>query len=116
MTKPSGLIPEGGSVTLTCLTDESNPVADIVWTKGNTVITTGVANTVVTDGVKYNGERRQSVLRFTASRSDNMVVYNCYVTGQRFKDSHTLNVECMYFINFNWYASYCRSHISAVCV
>ena len=95
MTKPSGFIIEGGDVTLTCLTDESNPLADIVWTKGTTVITAGVTNTVVTTGVQYKGVKRQSVLSFTSSRTNNMVVYSCSVKGQQLKDQYTVAVKCM---------------------
>ena len=91
-----GFSTEGGSVTLKCLTDEANPVANIIWTRGNDVITTGITNTEVTKGTKYNGKKRDSVLTFTASRTDNNVAYTCALREQeQLKDQHTVQVKCM---------------------
>ena len=90
----NGLVFEGTTMTLICLTDEGNPTPVITWTRsGQNPPMSGSTHTVL-DG-DYNADRRRSVYTISASRSLHNVVYTC-TTGSH-SDTHTLQVKCKCF-------------------
>ena len=79
---PSGVIVEGDSVTLNCISD-SNPPAEISWFKGGTIVGSG---------------RIYSISKIS---SDDSGEYKCKSTnehGEKYSDTVTLNVMCEFII------------------
>ena len=93
---PSGPLSENTEVTFTCVTDEAEPTADVVWTvDGNT---RSSDNDSTEDGM-YNAQMRSSVLTVRVNRTQNNKKVECRVSGMpAINDTTTLNVTCMCII------------------
>ena len=95
MLRPShyGLVAENVVITLTCLTDESNPTADIVWSRDGETVNSGITVSEVSG--QYNVKKRKSILKLTTEKKLNGVQYKCHVDGKSsVSDSVLLEVEC----------------------
>ena len=95
---PSGTVQNNSEVTLTCTTDEANPTANIVWKREGQTVT---ASDVRTVNGEHNAQKRISVLTMTATRSLNLVVFQCSVDGTAIQKQYTLGVECKYEYNLH---------------
>ena len=91
---PSGPVSENTEMTFTCVTDEAEPTADVVWSvDGNT----RSSDSDSTEEGMYNTQKRRSVLTVRVNRSLNKKKVECYVSGKSaIKDTKTLDVRCMY--------------------
>ena len=89
---PSGQISENTEVTFTCVTDEAEPTADVVWSvDGNT----RSSNSDSTEEGMYNTQKRRSVLTVRVDRTLNKKKVECYVSGNtEATDSFELDVRC----------------------
>ena len=95
MTKlPSGLVPEDTEVMFTCLTDEANPTASVIWTVDGD---SRSFSTALTEDVNtYNALRRKSVLILTADKTLHNRKVKCLVFGSTgIAAEETLDVACM---------------------
>ena len=89
----TGLIAENVDVTLTCETDESNPTAEILWSRDSETVSSGITVSEVSG--QYNVKKRRSVLTVTTHRSLNGLEYKCEVQDQdTLSDSEVLQVKC----------------------
>ena len=75
----TGLIAENVDITLTCVTDESNPTANIVWTSDGEIVNIGITVSEMSGQYKV---KKRSVLTLTTEKSLNGVQYKCHVEGQ----------------------------------
>ncbi|XDV16249.1 hypothetical protein PO909_016046, partial [Leuciscus waleckii] len=78
---PSGVIVEGDSVTLNCISD-SNPPAEISWIKGGTIVGSG------------------RIFNISKISSDDSGEYKCKSInehGQKYSDAVTLCVMCEFY-------------------
>ena len=89
---PSGLVSQNTSLTFTCVTDEAEPTADVVWSvDGNT----RSSDSDSTEEGMYNTKKRKSVLTIKVDRTLNNHKVECYVHGKSaVRDSATLGVTC----------------------
>ena len=89
---PSGPVSEDAEVTFTCVTDEAEPTADVVWNvDGNT----RSSDRVSTEQGMYNAQKRRSVLTVTMDKALNNKEVECYVRGKSaVRDTKTLDVRC----------------------
>ena len=89
----TGLIAENVDITLTCVTDESNPTAEIVWSRDGEAVGSGISESEVSG--QYNVMKRRSVLTLTIQKSLNGVQYKCHVEGQDdVSDQSVVQVKC----------------------
>ena len=98
----TGLIAENVDITLTCVTDESNPTADIVWNRDGEIVSSGISESEVSG--QYNVKKRRSVITLTTEKNLNGVQYKCQVEGQDdVSDQTVVQVKCekLQFIHFN---------------
>ena len=75
---PSGVIVEGDSVTLNCISD-SNPPAEISWIKGGTIVGSG---------------RIYSISKISSDDSGEYKCKSINEHGEKYSDTVTLNVIC----------------------
>ena len=89
---PSGPVPENTEVIFTCLTDEAEPTADVVWSvDGNTKS----SDSDSTEEGMYNTQTRTSVLTVRVNRTLNNKKVECFVRGNtQATDSVMLDVRC----------------------
>ncbi|XDV16383.1 hypothetical protein PO909_016127, partial [Leuciscus waleckii] len=73
---PSGVIVEGDSVTLNCISD-SNPPAEISWIKGGTIVGSG---------------RIYSISKISSDHSGEYKCKSINEHGEKYSDTVTLNV------------------------
>ena len=94
---PSGPVSENTEVTFTCVTDEAEPTADVVWSvDGNT----RSSDNDSTEKGMYNTQKRRSVLTVRVNRTLNNKDVECHVSGEpAVNDSKTLDVRCMCMIH-----------------
>ena len=91
---PSGLVSENKEVTFTCVTDEAEPTADVVWSVDGNTRSSDSDSTV--EGM-YNTQKRRSVLKVTVDKPLNNKKVECYVSGKSaVRDSVRLGVTCEY--------------------
>ena len=89
----TGLIAENVDITLTCETDESNPTAEIAWSRDGETVSSGIDVSEVSG--QYNVKKRRSVLTITTHRSLNGLEYKCKVQDQEtLSKSQVLQVKC----------------------
>ena len=75
------------------MTDESNPTADIVWTRDGEIVNSGINESEVSG--QYNVKKRRSVLTLTTEKSLNRVQYKCHVKRQGdVSDQTVVQVKC----------------------
>ncbi|KAG1955831.1 hypothetical protein F2P79_007817 [Pimephales promelas] len=82
---PSGVIVEGDSVTLKCISD-SNPPAGIHWFKGGTIVGSG------------------RIFNISKIRSDDSGEYKCKSFtkhGEKYSDTVTLNIMCEFYESYS---------------
>ena len=90
---PSGPVSENTEVTFTCVTDEAEPTADVVWNVGGN---TRSSDSDSTEEGMYNTQKRRSVLTVRVDRTLNNKKVVCYVSGKSaIKYTKTLDVRCM---------------------
>ena len=89
------LIPDQTVLNISCITDESNPMAEVLWSVNGYSLTTDInANPIPGN---YEAFRTQSVLTITADRSLNGAEYTCVLGGRgSINDNSILTVGCMY--------------------
>ena len=89
---PSGPVSKNKEVTFTCVTDEAEPTADVVWSvDGNT----RSSDSDSTEEGMYNTQKRRSALTVTVDRMLNNKKVECYVSGNtQATDSVILDVRC----------------------
>ena len=89
---PSGSVSENTEVTFTCVTDEAEPTADVVWSvDGNT----RSSDSDSTEEGLYNTQMRRSELIVRVDRTLNSKKVECNVSGNtQATDSTILNVKC----------------------
>ena len=92
---PSGPLPENTDVIFTCVTDEAEPTADVVWSvDGNT----RTSATDFTEEGMYNTQKKRSVLAINVVRTLNNKKVECNVSGKlAVRDTITLDVTCECF-------------------
>ena len=78
---PSGVIVEGDSVTLNCISD-SNPPAEISWFKGGTIVGSG---------------RIYSISKISSDDSGEYKCKSINKHGEKYSDAVTLNVMCEFY-------------------
>ena len=89
----TGLIAENVDITLTCVTDESNPTANIVWSRDGEMVNNEISVSEVSG--QYNVKKRRSVLTLTTEKSLNGVQYKCHVKRQDdVSDQTVVQVKC----------------------
>ena len=91
---PSGPVLENTEVTFTCVTDEAEPTADVVWSvDGNP----RSSDSDTTEGGMYNTQKRRSVLTVRVDRKLNNKKVECHVSVKSaVKDTGTLDVICVF--------------------
>ena len=89
---PSGPVSENTEVTFTCVTDEAEPTADVVWrVDGNT----RSSDSDSTEEGMYNTQNKRSVLMLTVDKTLNNKKVECHVSGKSaVRDTNTLDVRC----------------------
>ena len=96
---------ENTEVTVTCTTDEGNPIPTVRWHRdGQSLpVDTDLETVTVTetDGTQYNGKVRISTLKIQADRTLNEVEYICSVEDTDLVKSFTLGVKCKYILISN---------------
>ena len=101
---PSGPVSENTEVTFTCVTDEAEPTADVVWSVDGNARS---SDSDTTEKGMYNTQKRRSVLIVRVDRTLNNKMVECYVNGKSaVRYSSTLGVTCecvsmLYKINFS---------------
>ena len=88
---PEGLVPEDKEVTFTCVTDEANPTATVIWTVNGENRSSDRESTL---SGSYSALRRKSVLKMIAVASSHGTKIRCVVTGTNVGAEKPLNVEC----------------------
>ena len=95
---PSGPVSENTEVTLTCVTDEAEPTADVVWSVDGNTRSSDSDSTV--EGM-YNTQKRRSVLTVRVDRTLKKKKVECHVIGNtEATDSVILDVRCECGIKF----------------
>ena len=96
---PSGPVSENTEVTFTCVSDEAEPTADVMWSiDGNT----RSSDSDSTEEGMYNALKRRSVLTVRVDRTLNNKEVECYVSGNtQATDSIMLDVRCECGIKFS---------------
>ena len=90
---PIGLVPEDTEIIFTCLTDEANPTASVIWTVGDESRSSTTDSTL--DGGVYNALRTQSVLTLTADRGLHNSIVKCEVSeNKNLVAQEKLNISC----------------------
>ena len=75
------------------MTDESNPTANIIWSRDGVTLNREITVSEVSG--QYNVNKRRSVLKLTTRKGLNGVQYKCQVEGtDSVTDSVRLNVKC----------------------
>ena len=75
------------------MTDESNPTADIVWSRNGSSIWSGISVSALSG--QYNAKKRKSVLTLITDRLLNGVVYKCSIKKKEdVADQYQLQVKC----------------------
>ena len=89
---PSGPVSENKEVTFTCVTDEAEPTADVVWSvDGNT----RSSDSDSTEEGMYNTQKRRSVLTVRVDRTLNNKKVECYISeNTEATESIILDVIC----------------------
>ena len=89
---PSGPVSENTEVTFTCVTDEAEPTADVVWSvDGNT----RSSDSDSTEEGMYNTQKKRSVLTVRVDRTLNNKEVECYLSGSSaVRDTKKLDVRC----------------------
>ena len=91
---PSGLVPANTEITFTCLTDEANPTASVIWTVDGDIRRSTIHSTV--DGNHYNALKRQSVLILRGDKTLHNKKVKCVISETTgITAVETLNVACM---------------------
>ena len=89
---PDGQVPENSKVSLTCVTDEARPQADIIWTIADSVIQS--SNQVLEPG-QFNAYISRSVLSVTANRSLNNLPVVCSIdSSPSLNNAMFLDITC----------------------
>ena len=92
---PSGPVPENTDVIFTCVTDEAEPMADVVWRVDGNTRSSATASSL--EGI-YKTQKKRSVLAINVVRTLNNKKVECYVSGKSaVTDSITLDVTCECF-------------------
>ena len=96
---PSGPVSENTELTFTCVTDEAEPTADVMWSvDGNT----RSSDSDSTEDGMYNTQKRRSVLTVRVDKTLNNKEVECYVSGNtQATDSIMLDVRCECGIKFS---------------
>ena len=101
---PPDPVSDNTEVTFTCVTDEAEPTAAVVWSvDGNT----RSSDSDSTEMGMYNTQKRMSVLIVRVDRTLNNKKVVCYVSGNStVKDTQTLDVRCMCLTVFTIFVLY----------
>ena len=96
---PSGPVSENTDVTFTCVTDEAEPTANVVWSvDGNT----RSSDSDSAEEGMYNTQKRRSVLTVRVDRTLNNKKVECYVSkNTQATDPVILDVRCECGIKFS---------------
>jgi hypothetical protein len=91
------LIPENRTFTLTCVTDEGNPTATVIWTVNGQSISYGIVSGTINNN--FNALKTTSTLTATSLKAYHKKVYQCKVEGTTIIKEYILQVSCMYIID-----------------
>ena len=92
---PPGAVSENMDITLTCITDEANPPAEVVWSRDGVAVTSAFSE-VATESGLYNAQRRVSNLSVRTNKTLNGAVYNCAVVGTDLSRDYVMDITCKY--------------------
>ena len=89
---PSGPVSENTEMIFTCVTDEAEPTANVVWSIGGN---TRSSDSDSTEEGMYNTQKRRSALTVRVDRTLNNKKVECHVGGKStVRDTKTLDVRC----------------------